>query len=699
MSYLDVPRINFAGEFYANPSTVNNDPDNYKAGVTDPPPWQEPYGNHDFSLWKCKVVSALDDQGNDVGDDLIIAAEISSVVPHALTGPGGQEASARGKDGTPAKLVDVDVYQQATSAIYGLKMTITLRGGGGAVTGNVEPPFLNSVWFKAIMPERGWRGIDSYGQGSYGGDSNASGWFRTVVRFPKAQWPEGSNVLNQLKAKCQDLGDEIVVGFRMVLDSYVNNPINDMPDLKSWPAKRFGRIRATLGPWTIDEPVGAPGPRWLVARPFPATVDASNPCVEAPKKQAPEEGLDITTPAPWSWPALYGAPFMVDQDRKRLVVDLCNAVPKQHVGGPRADLGKVTALIQPPGGAATPIGVLDTSDASYQMWSGIAELPLTDEQLALIHSNPLHLETDRDDIGCRQLWKEADHGMFVSADDRVHRMTRTPTPGEKPTKYSHVWITRWGQPVPEFTPSLNITPVVLNTPGATVPPNTYPGDTSQADGALTATASASTANGKSVVTFNVIKDPGARLTDPDGTPRLDGQLYFVYAYDPQTIDPQAPPWDTAWQELQISILAWSDQLVNENPTWEQVRAIMQPYAALYPSMRELIDLTDEHSFSVFAKAPPWCSSYGASASENWNGVCMGAIPYFMSRDMKDPMFMPITRDLSPRRRDAVLYYCKNLQGPHGNCPPPEARGCPEASDEGSGDASTAAGGTESGGGS
>ena len=36
MSYLDLPRLSFSGQFFADPSTVNNTPNNYNANHTFP---------------------------------------------------------------------------------------------------------------------------------------------------------------------------------------------------------------------------------------------------------------------------------------------------------------------------------------------------------------------------------------------------------------------------------------------------------------------------------------------------------------------------------------------------------------------------------------------------------------------------------------------------------------------------------------
>ena len=46
MSYLDVPRIHFAGRLFTDPSTVNNDREHYNSSDKTPSPWWNlPWGD------------------------------------------------------------------------------------------------------------------------------------------------------------------------------------------------------------------------------------------------------------------------------------------------------------------------------------------------------------------------------------------------------------------------------------------------------------------------------------------------------------------------------------------------------------------------------------------------------------------------------------------------------------------------------
>jgi hypothetical protein len=94
MSYLDVPRLHFTGTFMANPSTINNDPNNYQP-VTDPInldlSWN-PYGSHAWTI-NATVQSFVDTNGQlHTSGDPLIGAAFESYMPQYL----------------PTKLVDLD---------------------------------------------------------------------------------------------------------------------------------------------------------------------------------------------------------------------------------------------------------------------------------------------------------------------------------------------------------------------------------------------------------------------------------------------------------------------------------------------------------------------------------------------------------------------------------------------------------------
>ncbi|UFH53508.1 hypothetical protein [Spirosoma sp. KNUC1025] len=612
MSYLDVPRIHISGQFFTDPSTVNNDPTHYDPDTTNPSPWQEPNGQHRFQLRNCTVKSILGSSGAITDDTLI----------------GGQVDTNDQPD--IARIVDIDVYQQGLSTIYGMQLKIT-SSDGQSILGTVDPASLNGLWLNSVLPTRSWEPGD-YGQGSYGGDMDACGFFQTVVRFDLSSWPvnTSSKLLQELRAATVTINNQLLLSFRFVLDAYQNVP----QDVNF----RLGRITGALGPVNANEPLYNLGQRWLRPRAFNQT-------------------------DPWYYPSFNDCPFQVDSQRQKLVLDLSNSICRQSAGGPPVDLGTLTAIVTTPSSPAkTTLGQVDYSGFSYDNNAGIAKMDLTSAQLKALAKGELSLVMSRTDLGLQGILTEAATDPLYAVEIRPMRMAGDPGT----TATTQVYIFQNGIPVSNKKLAIAIESVHGNTPGATVPPSN-PGNTPQADGAIKASITPSNQYGFATVTVTVQKDPGQR------TPELDGQLYFIIVYDPDTPGPHkwtkvAPP-----QEHLISCLVWSQYPVNPNPKWVEIQAMMAPYMKLYPSMRAQLDLTDLHSFTIFSNNPPWGPVYNAPpyvSPDKRINIQAGAIPYYLTRDITDPRYMPITRDLSPNKLATILYFVQNLQksGPSTSTP-------------------------------
>src|SRR5690349_9842195 len=130
MSYLDQPRINFAGQFQASPATINNTPNNYNpanynADSLKPKNielYWEPKGDSIFDLFKCQVTT-VDAPG--VTSDSILGTTVTALYT-----------------GAPPKLVDLDPMQQNVSEVWGL--TVMLGDFSGAyVQGTMAPVAFN----------------------------------------------------------------------------------------------------------------------------------------------------------------------------------------------------------------------------------------------------------------------------------------------------------------------------------------------------------------------------------------------------------------------------------------------------------------------------------------------------------------------------------------------------------------------------
>jgi len=133
MSYLELPRLHFSGQFMAMPSTINNDAANYNTAISPPanPGWN-PAGLHMVLLQSCTVTSTVDDTAT-----LLTSSSDDSAI--------GANVEADGVEGI-AKLVDIDPDFQSYSQIYGLRLKLS-SGSTELVSGLMKPVALRDLWF------------------------------------------------------------------------------------------------------------------------------------------------------------------------------------------------------------------------------------------------------------------------------------------------------------------------------------------------------------------------------------------------------------------------------------------------------------------------------------------------------------------------------------------------------------------------
>lgn len=469
MSYLDTPRVHFGGRFFTDPSTVNNDPTHYKTENANPSPWQNPFGQHRFSLRNCLIKSAIGPDGELFIDPVLGCSLTTTDKPSA------------------AKIVDLDVYQQGVPTIYGMQLMIAIPNNK-EIVGTVDPIVLNQMWTNSVLPTRSWDPCD-YAKNSFGGDMNMCGWFQSVLRIKAADWPETTSpILQTLRGKTLIEDGHYLVSIKFTLDGYQNVPEN-----KDY---QTGRIVGTLGPVFANEPRYNPGHRSMIPKSF------------SPK-------------SPWNSPSFNDCPFKVDTVRKKLIIDLSNSICRTMAGGAPVDLGILKAIASTPEPVDLELGTVDYSAFCYDSKAHIVELDLSDVQLAVLQENPLSLVSSRTDLDSNRILFEQIEKTEISAEIRPIRLSGIP--GTKGT--TTVAIRQKGVPLANKQLAIKIISVHGDTPGATVLP-TNPGNTPQADGALGAEISPSDTNGFATVTMTVLKDPGQR------TEELDGQIYFVVVYDP-----------------------------------------------------------------------------------------------------------------------------------------------------------------------
>jgi hypothetical protein len=508
-----------------------------------------------------------------------------------------------------AKMADLDSEQQLVSEIWGLKIRITDKHGANLLTGEfLEAPFFD-IWDRALV--------------SAGGDQVAGAAYQSILQ--DLVWGDisGSHFLTRLKAVAEsDSGGAATLSMKFNVDG-----IN--LDFRS-PDFMCGRIAGSIGPNAAGEP------RHMVrGRHFMAY----------PKAKVPR--------ANFFYPAgsLNFCAAVLDEGSSHLYLDLGNALPTTTPGGSMVDLGDLDVFVQQPGNAPIPLGSIASQGPSgyaqarwYGVCAGVVALPLSADQVQIASGLPLTLAVTG--LASNVFISEASGGGYLRADRYVYRLT----PGESAEVV--FYATQLGQPLPDFEIQFERDMSGLQ-PGAPTEPTSpaYLNVATPAEAIAFAPSATTDKDGRAVLTLHT-SDPGTPRWAGPGDYGLDGQVYgvrasFQFDTNPGANNPVAPddavnPWDF------VSILVWSEFKTCDPVQWSEIKPVLQQYANLYPVMNRFLDL-------------------GNLASVKQN---LRLLKLSFGLDPADPNSMPVTRDLSRQKREAILAWLAN---PVGKEPPPAPR--------------------------
>jgi hypothetical protein len=378
------------------------------------------------------------------------------------------------------------------------------------------------------------------------------------------------------------------------------NGDNTSPDFMT------GRIAGTIGPATASEPR-----HMVVGRQFMAGQDANPGFFKPPG-------------------AINFCSAVVDETASCIYLDLGNALSTAAPGGAINPQGDLTLSIYDPTslagdpagttGTTVAIGVIPASGAGgyvqnpnwYANTAGVVALPLSPAQLQAVASSPLRISGN-----AGVLISEWSSSAFVRADRFVYRMS----PDE--TVQIPVYAMQFGKPLAGVGVNFQLDPSHLQGLAVAVP-----------EYALAFNQTAVTdSNGRAVLTLNT-SDPGTPRFFNNGTDYgIDGQVYGIRPAfsDAQTYTGPVNQWNF------ISILLWSGFTPANPVTWTDIQPIFQQYANLYPVMNRFLDLGNYDA--VVKNTRLLLLAFGLNPS--------------------DPNSMPVTRDLSPAKRNAILAWLKN----------------------------------------
>jgi len=381
-----------------------------------------------------------------------------------------------------------------------------------------------------------------------------------------------------------------------------------------------GRIAGTIGPAAIGEPQ-----HLVIGRQFMASAAA---------------GGNFFTPVG----QINFCAAVVDSQASCIYLDLGNALSTTAPGAGLNDLGDLTLGVYDPiatpgnpAGTTIPLGTIPTTGAGgysgdgwYEQTAGVVALPLTAAQLQAVAASALVL-TGNSGVEISE-WS---NGAFVRADGFVHRLS----PGasiEIP-----VYAMQWGQPLVGVSLSFVQDSAQLQTNT-----DSFPYVSASPPVATPATALTFTTPTPTPTDDNGMALLAVSTTDP-GTPRwfnngadygIDGQVYGIrpsFTDASMNVGP-VNQWNF------ISFLLWSGYTPATPVTWTDVQPIFQQYANLYPVMIRFLNMADYDSVKAHA----------------------GLLSLAFGLDVSDPNSMPVTRDLSPAKRAAILAWLQNpLPGP------------------------------------
>ena len=541
MSYVDPPRLHFAGKFEAAVSTVNNDVRHYDDAAfqpnfqqlgtaQNPNGWWNPTGSGAYRFVNCRVTGAGYGDGSwvsDPGADPVIGMTVAGAA-----------------DRTAGKLVDIDPQWQLASAPWGLAVRL-LAGTAEVLCGEYKSNAFRDLWFS--------RNVNT------AGDSAASSTFQSVlegVAFDEAL-VAGSRALRELREA--GLGDRLSI--RLTTFGYDGKATS--------PTFTLGTMIGTIGPSFEDEPES-----FVFGRRF-----------------APAAGFQS-----------YGAGItyfsgLLDGASRTLLLDLSNALQISDPAGTPVDIGELSVGVLTDDAVVentpvTPDNLRPLGEVDYRRpgWlaatGGVVALPLDQQQYELAQEHPLALvyrtpfnpgsSGEGDGLGVVAI-RETVGGLFAGAEPAVHRIDAGD--GSDVT----FWAARYGAPLDGQEVRLRQVGRVPGQGGGPGSPqvNDIPiPDMGVPESALTVPPSVTVAAGRG----------GVRLEAGDpANPRgyLDGQLYLVDYRLPGQSNTSRQPFDF------VVVHVRDAYQVPERPTWADVQPILTQFANLYPIMSKgFIDLGD-----------------------------------------------------------------------------------------------------------
>lgn len=653
MSYLDFPRLHFSGLFYTGPGTINNTTDNYIPNVplTNPPPppdqynsevagWN-PVGVSQWWLEECSVLSAVGTGGVEVdASDAVIGALVQSPSPKTPMSDG------QGGFYDIAKMVDLDPDQQFRSALYGLRIFITLPNSNGA----------GLQGLLTISELRQLNGRIAGAQSSWGAVGN---WMGTLQNVQRSGDISGSPLLTALYAASGAQG----LAVKLTADLHQNNPANVFT---SGDMFLYGRILGSIGPALAGE-LAQVVPGRCLQRVSPAATTAALDAAMQPGKRVlqgrervaaqtvalgairaarnADDASAAAPPDPWN-PAF--AVIRKAGSQSLLSIDIGGSILLNSTQDPNDPNGLVSdGTFEVDSGID--LGVWDNANSGFVPFangnitfasqyqplestsknctlvgnSGVFTIQLTEDEANFCQTNPLAIQVNGTTVA-----QENTNGLWADVSVSSQRLE---CGGNQPGT-AQIMLRVFGNPLDKQTPPVEVSVQLFqwslqdNNWTNTLSPST---DVGLVIGKKT--------DNNGLADISVVVNPNVtNLNLPAIRQPLDSQVYYIFLTDSSGNVIGDGPGGNAT----ISVLLWNAFTPPSNPTWdEDISPVFNAYARLYPGMKARLDISDEATVKGFAS---------------------GILNNHMDVPITDPAYMPVTRDLSPSKMKMIVKWLKQV---------------------------------------
>lgn len=333
--------------------------------------------------------------------------------------------------------------------------------------------------------------------------------------------------------------------------------------------------------------------------------------------------------------------FAVNEEEEWLGIDLGMSIPIAHPDGSLlddftafrlavADEVKIDGVTNPvlPEQINTIARIKIKNPKTWLLETGgILTCKLKKKEIKLLKNNQLLLIQESGKV-FNQIAKEPVNGLFMRADQNVQRID----PGDQVNVDFYVY--QRGNPVPNVQVEVTLDPKVTGAgggpandpdpPTAKIPANNVP-----TGKVLLSQPNPTNGIGKTTITLT---------GTPPGNPRkyIDGQIYlFSYQLATVTKDQLNQYWND-----KVIVHLRDEYQVPDHPKWRDVKPIWVQFGNLYPIMSHHI-----MDFSI---------RKDILAQKN-------ILNFAFSREIEDPLYMPVTRDLSKNKMETLVKWMATAQ--------------------------------------